>query len=101
VYCLDGPRSIPDRGKRLFLLFSSYSGFFSRGSSGRGMTFSIQFQVVPWLGMGGAISLLPLYAFMAETETTLRVRIATVSLSPGYSPLLQYHIVKESKGDVT
>jgi len=51
------------------LLFERYMGSFPKvRHPGRAVDHSPR--LVPWLKMRGAISLLPLYAFMAWTETT-------------------------------
>jgi len=53
------------------LLFSGYRDFFPRGSSGRGVKLSIHLKLVPKLRICGAIALLSLHSFMAQTGTSL------------------------------
>jgi len=54
------------------LLFSGYRDFFfPRGSSGRCVKLSTQLKLVPKLRICGAMPLLSLYSFMAQTGTTL------------------------------
>ena len=55
--------------------FSTYIVFFSYWKSSRGVKLTTHLRLVRRLRMSGAILLLPLYAIMVSTETTLFLKV--------------------------